>query len=376
MSLGALSLALLLGGVNAACWHSPSASVGPDPEPSPNAPSQVWRAKTGRRFTGRLVLAGETIYGAGLDRQVYAVDLESGQTRWSSRLGGLIAGGVLVVGDTVYAASSRPEGRVYALNASNGQRLWRTTTGAVGAPLALVDGVLVAETQRGQVVGLDPHAGAIRWRRQLGVARIGVVPADSGTFVVATVDSLFQLRAADGKVVRRVLSPGTIVSPWIEHRGALVAGTTDSLVVAVGPDDLHVRWRAKLDAPVLGSPAASGDTLYAASWRGTLYRITPDSEAVDSTRTDSSESGVHAPTTSEAVATPIAALDWPVTAPVTVLDGLVLLGGADGTLRALRPDGSEAWRLQLRWPIELGPLPLPDGMLAVGGDGDLHRYRR
>jgi hypothetical protein len=32
--------------------------------------------------------------------------------------------------------------------------------------------------------------------------------------------------------------------------------------------------------------------------------------------------------------------------------------------------------VHLRWPVELGPLPLPDGMLAVGGEGDLHRYRR
>jgi len=64
------------------------------------------------------------------------------------------------------------------------------------------------------------------------------------------------------------------------------------------------------------------------------------------------------------------------TAPVTIVDGLVLLGGADGVLRALRPDGSEAWRVQLRWPVEIGPLPLADGILAIGGDGDLHRYRR
>ena len=64
------------------------------------------------------------------------------------------------------------------------------------------------------------------------------------------------------------------------------------------------------------------------------------------------------------------------TAPVAVVDGLVLLGGADGALRALRPDGSEAWRVQLRWPIEVSPLVLDDGLLAVGGDGDLHRYRR
>jgi outer membrane protein assembly factor BamB len=367
MSLGALSLALLLGGVNAACGPARARRTAPvavAPEPAigsgagtGGAPAQVWRAKAGRRFTGRMVVSGETIYGGGVDRKVYAVDLSSGQTQWSSRLGGLIGGGVLVAGDTVYAASSRPEGKVYALDARTGRRHWRTSTGPVSAPLALIGGVIVAETQRGQVVGLERNGGAVKWRRKLGVSRIPAVAADSGTIVIATVDSLFRVSAKDGKVIRRARSPGAIVSPWIEHGGALVAGTTDSLVVAIDPADLHTRWRATLDAPVLGSPAAAGDTLYAASRRGTLYRVTVDSAAA-------------------ATATPIAELDWPITAPVTVLDNLVLLGGADGILRALRPDGSEAWRLQLRWPVELGPLPLADGILAVGGDGDLHRYRR
>lgn len=355
MSLGALSLALLLGGVNAACAPASSAPVALAPEPSAAAPAQVWRAKAGRRFTGRMAVAGETIYAGSVDRRVYAVELATGRTRWSSRLGGLIGGGVLLSGDTVYAASSRPEGRVYALDALTGRRLWRTSTGPVGAPLALVDGVLVAETQRGEIIGLTPATGTVRWRRKLGVARIAAVPGDSGTLIVATLDSLFRLGAQDGKVVRRVASPGAIVSSWIEHGGMLVAGTADSLVVAIGRDDLQPRWRAALDAPVLGSPAAVGDTIYAASRRGTLYRIVADSAAVASL---------------------VAELEWPVTAPVTMLDGLVLLGGADGTLRALRPDGGEAWRLQLQWPVELGPLPLADGILAAGGDGDLHRYRR
>jgi outer membrane protein assembly factor BamB len=356
MSLGALSLSLLLGSVNAACAPAPAAPAALAPEPSSaGAPAQVWRAKAGRRYTGRVVVAGETIYAGSVDRKVYAVDLASGQVRWSSRLGGLIGGGVLVVGDTVYAASGRPEGKVYALDAHTGRRLWRTTTGTVSAPLALVDGVLVAETQRGEVFGLDPAAGTVRWRRIVGFARIPAVPTDSGTLVVATIDSLFRLNARDGKIVRRARSPGAIVSPWLAHRGLLVAGTTDSGVVAITPGDLRPRWRAALDAPVLGTPAAKGDTLYAASRRGTVYRIAPDSVPV---------------------AAPIAELDWPVTSSVTVLDGLVLLGGADGTLRALRADGSEAWRVQLSLPVELGPLPLDDGMVAVGGDGDLHRYRR
>jgi len=365
MSLGALSLALLLGGVNAGCAGSGrgrTVPVAPAADLSAGsgsgtagAPAQVWRAKAGRRFTGRLVVAGETIYAGSVDRKVYAVDLASGQTQWSSRLGGLIGGGVLVEGDTVYAASSRPEGKVYALNAKTGRRVWRTTTGPVGAPLALVGGLVIAETQGGQVIGLDPKSGAVRWRRRLGISRIPAVPADSGTILIATVDSLFRVSATDGKVVRRALSPGAIVSPWVEHRRLLVAGTTDSLVVAIDPGDLRSRWRVRLDAPVLDSQATYGDTLYAASRRGTLYRMRVDSMAV---------------------ATAVAELDWPVTAPVTVVDGLVLLGGADGILRALRPDGTEAWRLQLGWPVELGPLPLADGILAIGGDGDLHRYRR
>jgi outer membrane protein assembly factor BamB len=355
MSLGALSLALLLGGVNAACTPASPAPGAVAPAPSADAPAQVWSAKAGRRATGRMVVAGETIYAGSVDRKVYAVALASGQTRWSARLGGLIGGGVLLSGDTIYAASSRPEGKVYALNARTGGRFWRTSTGPVGAPLALVDGVLVAETERGEIVGLAPGNGDVRWRRKLGVARIAAVPADSGTLIVATVDSLFRMSARDGKVVRRAASPGAIVSSWIEHGGALVAGTTDSLVVAIGRDDLQPRWRASLDAPVLGSPATVGDTIYAVSRRGTLYRIVVGAGAV---------------------ASPVAELDWPVTGPVTVVDGLVLLGGADGTLRALRPDGREAWRLQLQWPVEIGPLPLDDGFLAAGGDGDLHRYRR
>jgi outer membrane protein assembly factor BamB len=359
MSKGALSLALLLGTVNAACARAAQAPAAPavaaETASSGDAPAQVWQARAGRRFTGALARSGETIYGAGLDRKVYALNLATGAQLWSSRLGGLIGGGVAVRGDTVYAATSRPEGKVYALDGKTGVKVWRTSTGPVNAPLSLLGGLLVVQNQRGDIIGLDPRTGAERWRRRLGVARVPAVAGDSATVIVATVDSLFRLNAGDGKVVRRAGSPGAVVSPWIRRPDLLVAGTTDSLVVAVDPDSLRPRWQVLLDAPVLSSPAYVGDTLYAATRRGSLYRIAPD-------ETPRAER--------------LAELDWPITAPVTVVNGEILLGGADGTLRALRPDGSEAWRLQLRWPVELSPLGLDDGLLAAGGDGDLHRYRR
>ena len=352
---GAFSLALLLGSVNAACVN-----LRPPPVPiastlAGDAPTPVWTARAGRRLTGTLETRDNTLYGGGTDRKVYAVNLQSGEVRWSTRLPGMIAGGVLLSGDMVYAASSRPEGRIVALRADNGKQIWRTSTEAIGAPLAMVGGTLIAESQRGNVLALDPATGKIRWHRRLGVSRVRAVSGGNGAVLVATTDSLFRL-GPGGKVLRRAPSPGVILSPWIRMGDGLVAGTTDSLVVSIRLSDLRSAWRVKVDAPVVGAPATSGDTVYAVSRRGTLYRITGDSAVT---------------------ANPIVALSWPVTAPVTVLDGAILLGGADGTIRALRPeDGRELWRLRLLSPIELSPIPLPDGMLAIGGNGDIHRYRQ
>lgn len=350
-----MSLALLLGGVNAACvnFRPPPAPVAASV--AGNAPTPVWRTRAGRRFTGPVEIAGTTLYGGSVDRKVYAVDLTSGNIRWSSGLPGMIVGGVLLAGDTVFAASSRPEGRIYALRRSSGKRIWRTSTPPIGAPLALVHGVLIAETLRGEVLGLDPRRGKVLWRRRVGVARAAAVPAGPGALLVATTDSLYRLSTNDGKVTHRARSPGTILSEWLAQGDALVAGTTDSQVVSIRPEDLRRNWTLRVDAPVLGSPAAMGDTLYLATRVGTVYRIGPGREPTLKT---------------------VTSLDWPVTAPLTIAGRQILLGGADGIIRALRTDGSEIWRVRVWRPVELAPVALRDGLVALGGNGDLHRFRQ
>ena len=357
MRLGraALSLALLLGSVNAACVN-----YRPPPKPLAagvvgDAPTPVWTARAGRRFTGNVEVQGSTLYGGGMDRRVYAVDLTSGVVRWSTRVAGMIGGGVLLSGDTIFVANSRPQGQVQALSTTKGKRIWRLSTDPISAPLAMIGEMLIVETQRGVVMALDPATGVVRWRRRVGTARGPAVAAGSGGLLVSTTDSLFRLSLADGKVTHRVRSPGTVVAPWLPHRGSLVAGTADSQVVSIRPADLQSNWALAVDAPVLGSPTAIGDTLFLATRIGSVYRV--DLRA-------------------EPTADRIATLEWPVTSPVTVVGGEILLGGADGTIRALRTDGTEIWRIRVWRPVALGAIPLPDGLLAIGGNGDLHRYRR
>jgi outer membrane protein assembly factor BamB len=346
---------VLFGGVNASCVN-----FRPPPRPvaaslAGDAPTPVWTARTGRRFTGPAELLDNTLYAASIDRKVYAVNLVNGEVRWSTRFPGMIVGGVVLAGDTLFAASSRPQGRVAALHRTNGKQIWRRSTPPIGAPLALAHGLLVAQTQRGEVLAIDPAVGRIRWRRKVGISRTAAVPVAGRGILVATTDTLYQLRADDGQITHRAVSPGTIVSSWLALGPALVAGTTDSQVVSIEPTRLRRNWSLRVDAPVLGAPASLGDTLYLASRVGTLYRIDPGSP----------------PNLRKLVS-----LDWAVTTPVTIAGRQILLGGADGVIRALKTDGTEIWRVRVWRPVELGPIVIPDGLVALGGNGDLHRFRQ
>jgi len=118
---GAFSLALLLGGVNAGCVNMRPAPQPLSAEAAAGSPQQVWTTRAGRRFTGQVALEGDTFYGAGVDRKVYAVDVMTGVIRWSSRLSGIVGGGLILSGNTIYAATSRPQGRVYALERNLGK---------------------------------------------------------------------------------------------------------------------------------------------------------------------------------------------------------------------------------------------------------------
>ena len=350
-----MSLALLLGSVNAGCVNFRPPPVPLAASVAGDAPTRVWAGRVGRRLTGKVEVRENTLYAGGMDRKVYAVDLANGDVRWSSRLSGMIVGGVLLSGDTIFVATSRPEGRIQALHKAKGKRLWRVPTHPVAAPLALIEGTLIAETQRGEVLALDPRNGKVRWRRRVGTARGPATAAGPGAVLISTTDSLFRLSLADGKITHRADAPGAVLSSWLPYHGALVAGTADSQIVSIRPADLGYNWRRTVDAPILETPATLADTLFVATRVGSLYRIDPGAD----------------PKVARVVQ-----LGWPVTSPITTAGGQLFLGGADGTIRALRPDGSEVWRLRIWRPVELGLIPLTNGLLAIGGNGDLYRYRR
>jgi outer membrane protein assembly factor BamB len=315
---------------------------------------EVWSRRAGRGLGGAVSYSDTVMYLGAADRHVIAIDLRNGALRWSLRVQGPVAEGVAADEEKVYAHTERPDGRAYGIDKIRGMKRWETTVGLPAAPPALVHGTLVLANRSGVVLGLDPANGVIKWRRRVGVARAPAIEGNHGNIIVSTIDSLFELSAADGKVIQRRKSAGTVLTPWILHGQYRIAGTTDSQVVAMHLDSLAPAWTVRLDAPVIGAPILRGDTLFALTRIGSLYRI-PLSPAPVAERLVSQR-------------TPF------LTSPVMVRDWIVA-GSADGVLFGFTLEGTIAWRVLIAGPIELAPLVLADGFLAIGGRGDLHRYR-
>ncbi len=359
----AWSLALLLLTVNAGCGgYRPVPEFEPgdlkSPVPVAGTPlTLLWRSRPVRGPSAPLALDATTLYVGGSDRRVVAVDLQSGRTRWSVRVGGTLVGGVLLSGDLLYAGTDQPGGKVHAFRTISGSEVWARSTGYIQSPLALVDGKLIGLTRQNRVVALHAATGRIAWRRPLPTSRYAPVPLGGADVLISSYDSLYRVRVSDGKVTLRRRAPGVITAGWRAFGNLLVAGTGDSLVIAIDPDSLTARWRVQLDAPVLTLPAVSGDTLFAVTQVGSLYRIVTLGDG--------------------AVAEPLQRTPWPATGAPEIIGPWLLTGASNGALRAYSlQDGSLAWTTQLGRPVELGALALPDsGFLIFGGRGDLQRMQ-
>lgn len=123
--------------------------------------SEAWR-RPPRAFSQPPVIAGGVIYLPRADGVVEALDLASGETRWTTRLGGAPAG-VLVAEGRLYVGSA--DRYFYALDAESGDIDWRYRIGAVmrGAPAA--DGSRVFTASLDNLLrAFDLDHGAREWK--------------------------------------------------------------------------------------------------------------------------------------------------------------------------------------------------------------------
>lgn len=221
----------------------------------------------GGGIEGGAAIVGETVYVADTGAYLHAIDLKTGEARWTFKTPQGFATTPLVMGGRVYIGDVA--GQMYALDAGTGEKVWSYDSGATihaSANAATVDGrtLVVFGNDAARIICLDAADGKEVWVKTAG-DRVNAAPAIvDGVAVISGCDAkLRAYRLKDGAEVFTADLPALTGGSAAVVGDRMVVGTDQGTVVAMARDGGKVIWRyedGEESKPMFyGSPAISGD---------------------------------------------------------------------------------------------------------------------
>ncbi|MGE0594832.1 MAG: PQQ-binding-like beta-propeller repeat protein [Hyphomonadaceae bacterium] len=271
-----------------------------------NAPSNVagegtlaraWRSELGDGANRDRTLSGPPVISEGLlffldaDHRVHAIDAATGNRRWTREMrpeGGedrrARGGGVAAAGGRVFVTTGF--GFIAAIDAANGDEVWRTNGGAPfhSAPV-VAGGRVFATTNDSELMAFDAGTGAVQWTHQAIAEPARILSSSSvavsGESVIAPFASgeLTALLAANGRRLwtdslsrtgrlTSLSAINDIAGRPVVDNGVVYAASHSGVLTAI---DLRTGQRI-WDRPFASTqtPLIAGDVLYAVSVDGEL----------------------------------------------------------------------------------------------------------
>ena len=357
---------------------------------APATLSSAWSVSIGsgagdEAFLNPPVVADGTIYAVDGSVQVSAIDTGSGRTRWSMTPEDLpdadrLNGGGIAYGDgRLYLATTK--GIVLALDASNGQEIWRQSLGAPlrGSP-AVAEGLVLLISADNQSFALDAQSGELVWQHtapgEIAATLGGSTPATSQGIVIVPYSSgeVNALSLETGIPIwsetvlrpRRTLAIGAISDidglPVIDRDRVFVGGTGGE----VAAFNLQTGSRLfDLTVATEQTPWPAGDFVFLMSDRGEVVAMLRQTGQVRWV------TGLPRQREEDTSGDQLIKWHGPVLA-----GGHLLAGSSDGELVALSPfDGTILQQIDVGAPIRQPPIVADGTIYLLTDDGTLHAFR-
>lgn len=326
---------------------------------APSDPQEAWRFEAAGRIYDGPTVAGDLVFVASTDGNVYAVTAADGEEVWRFPVRGQARVTPAVADGTVYATGRN--GGLYAIDARNGELEWQFPGNGEGFSIShpnVADGTVYVGDSAGTLFAVDAATGTDRWQLDVGgdVASSPAVgdgrvfvgwrapvegPEDAGEGGLTAV-------ATDGTEEWSV-SPGSVDGSATVADGTVYGGTGSGLLAwdaATGDE----RWTFERGGA--GSPAVVGDTVYVGTHHGNLHAV--DAAAGEHRWYFDMDK-------------------WADVAPA-VADGTVAISSWDDHLYGVdASDGRERWSVELATPLSAPAIA--DGTVYVASDTSLVAVR-
>jgi outer membrane protein assembly factor BamB len=247
---------------------------------------ELWRQTMPTPLRGSPAVAGDRVFALSQDNQLYALNVENGETLWTVagtvEVAGLLPTGTPAVDlNTVVVGFS--SGELQALRAENGRTVWsdalaRTGRSTAMAALSDIDASPVIDRGRvyaighgGRMAALELATGQRVWERNFAGVNTPWV-AGEFIFTVTLEGELLCITRSEGKVrwvtelqrwknPKKKSKPISWTGPVLGSEKLLLASSSKELIT-VSPYDGKVIKRVKISAPAYLPPVLAGGLAY------------------------------------------------------------------------------------------------------------------
>jgi outer membrane protein assembly factor BamB len=259
--------------------------------------AEIWRQRFDAPVTGAPSVAGDRVFVSAADSTLWAIDTASGRIDWTiagARTGTLMARGPAPAISGDLAIMPTGAGEMLGVRRANGAIVWDTTVvgrrpGAAYAEISsisgdpVVDGGRVyAANQSGRVMALEARTGDRIWSAR--EAAYGPVwPVGGSVFIVSDENRLMRLNAADGNPIWAVELPlYTTDRPRrraeiVPQHGPILAGgriwiaSGDGFLRGFDPTSGTEVTRLEVPGGAAATPIVAGGALYVLGRTGVLH---------------------------------------------------------------------------------------------------------
>jgi outer membrane protein assembly factor BamB len=202
----------------------------------------------------------DAIYAPNNNGTLYALELATGQLRWSLPLGNLLWGTPATNGKLIFITSL--DHWLYAVDPAARSVAWKLDLGgsAAGAPAISADGnTLYVGSFAKKVFAVDAASGSIYWTADMKDRVWGTPALDGDSLYAADMSGgIYSLGAPNGKNAWPDINPdGPITaSPLVLANGMLVA-TESGSIYAYDRTGVKI-WEASVGGKIYTTPVASG----------------------------------------------------------------------------------------------------------------------
>lgn len=333
--------------VNGADGMVPQPTVPPEPVTA----WRPWRFRMSNDVWGTPAVAGDLVYVTSFE--VHALDVGSGRRRFKTRD---VAWSMAVAEGRIHASDGPT---LYALDATDGNDLWRVQTDAWAYSLKADRGTVVTGTRGGGVQGWEAANGEKLW--ELTGAQTDFETPEAGPVIHDGTVYVWQdarLKAFEARTgterwsypIGDAASCGGVPVRITQASDGYVYVAAGTRVLAIDVLSGHVRWHFEAPAVFLSppafapGPAVTGGGVYLTDYLGTVYALDA-TDGRDRWR--------------------IATESRASTDPVLVADGHVHVGSGKGLYTLDAVTGTPKWRFQAGGDV-IGSPVAADGRIHFG----------